>query len=57
MALPRWTWEMMQKELNQINNVVWEIIKQIAPSFEAKEEIDLDSENFYTPLDNASSHY
>ncbi len=48
---------MMQRELNEISNVVWEIVKQIAPSFEAKEEIDLDSEIFYTPLDNASSHY
>jgi hypothetical protein len=43
--------------LNQISNVVWETVKQIAPSFEAKEEIDLDFENLYTPLDNASNHY
>jgi hypothetical protein len=44
-------------ELNQISNVVWEIVKQIAHPFEAKEEIDLDSKNFYTPLDNTSNHY
>jgi len=44
-------------ELNQISNVVWETIKQIVPSFESKEEIDLDSKNFYTPLDNTLSHY
>jgi hypothetical protein len=57
MALLWWTWEMMQRELNQISNVVWAIVKQIAPSFKAKEEIDLDCKNFHTTLDNASSHY
>jgi hypothetical protein len=48
---------MMQRESNQISNVVWGIVKQIAPLFEPKEEIDLDSENFYTSFDNTSSHY
>jgi hypothetical protein len=52
-----WIGEMMQRESNQISNVVWEVVKQIAPLFEAKQKIDLDSENFYTSLDNTSSHY
>jgi uncharacterized Rmd1/YagE family protein len=57
MASLGWTWEMMQRESNHISNVVWEIVKQIAPLFEAKEKIDLDSKIFYTPLDSTLSHY
>jgi len=57
MASLRWTWEMMQRESNHISNVVWEIVKQIAPLLEAKEKIDLNSKNFYTPLDTTLSHY
>lgn len=49
MALLGWNWEMMQRELNQINNVVWETIKQITPLFEAKKK-DLDSKNFIDHL-------
>ncbi len=40
---------MMQRELNHIRNVVWEMIKQIASSLEEEEEIDLDSKKIYTP--------
>jgi hypothetical protein len=40
---------MTQRELNCIINVVWEIVKWIAPLLEVEEEIDSDLENFYTP--------
>ncbi len=48
---------MMQRESNHISNVVWEIVNQIAPLLEAKEKIDLDSKNFYTPLDSTMNYY
>ncbi len=45
---------MTQRELSHINNVVWEIVKRIAPLLEVKEKNDFDNENFYTPLENPS---
>jgi len=43
---------MMQRELSHISNVVWEIVKRIAPLLEVKEKNDFDNENFCTPLEN-----
>jgi len=42
-----------QKELNQINNFVWEIVKHIAPLFEKKDD-EFDMKFFYVPLQSSS---
>ncbi len=48
-------WQGNDTKGNESNNyVILEMVKWIAPSFEAKEEIDSNFENFYTLIDSPS---